>query len=125
MESEITKRAKQFARYWQSTEPVETEDSSYLMSEAIDNELNRDGLSFENKLEVIKRAIELIEKQEPKTKQERFEDVWKSKNFFSKKGIDPVTGEEEIFWEKYSLESYCQNEGVSLQEFLDWKVHSK
>lgn len=119
--SEINKRAEQFANYWRSVEPTESDSATYLMAEAIEDELNREGLSFENKLSVIRQGIEIIEKQEPKTKVERLEDVWKNKNLFSKRGIDPVTGKEEVYWDKYSLETYCQNEGVTLTEFIEWK----
>jgi len=122
--SEITKRAQQFANYWCTVEPTETENAKDLFSEAVEDELSRGGLSFEDKLEVIKKAIELIEKQEPKTKQERFEDIWKNKNFFTKRGIDVSTGEELPYWDKSRLESYCQDEGISLQDFIDWKIRN-
>lgn len=125
MESEINKRAGQFAKYWRSVEPTELEDASDLIVEAIENELNSDGLSFDNKLKVVKQGIEIIRQQEPKSKLERLEDIWKIKNFFSKIGIDPVTGEEKIFWQKYELETYCKNEGVSIEEFVSWSIENK
>lgn len=124
MKSKIEERAEQFANFWRNTEHTASnpEDAATLMAEVIEDELGREGLSFENKLEVVKQGIAIIQKQEPKTKNERLENVWKSKNFFSKRGIDVETGEETVFWDKYALERDCEDEGVTLKEFIEWQL---
>lgn len=123
MKSKIEERAERFANFWRNTEhAANSADSATLMAEFIEDELGREGLSFENKLEVVKQGITIILKQEPKTKDERLENIWKNKNFFSKRGIDVETGEETVFWDKYSLERDCEDEGVTLEEFIEWKL---
>ncbi|MGM0175659.1 hypothetical protein [Enterococcus sp. DIV0800] len=125
MQTEIEKRANQLAKYWRNIEPTEKEDSTYLMAELIEDELTREGLSFEAKLEVIKRSISLIEKQPPKTKKERLEAILSNEPYFSKQGINVSSGQEETYWGKYDLERACEEEGIPLQEFIDWKIHNK
>ncbi|MGK0607286.1 hypothetical protein [Enterococcus gilvus] len=92
MQTEIEKRANQLAKYWRNIEPTEKEDSTYLMAELIEDELTREGLSFEDKLEVVKRSISLIEKQPPKTKKERLEAISSNEPYFSKQGINVSSG---------------------------------
>ncbi|MGM0238487.1 hypothetical protein [Enterococcus sp. AZ103] len=125
MEKEVEKRAEQFANYWRNIRPNETEDKDFLLSDAIEKELNRTGISFENKLDVLKKAIELIQQQKPKTIEERYDSIWLNKTFFTKRGYDLKSGEETIFWDKYSLDDYCQNEGVKTQDFIEWVLQKK
>lgn len=124
MKLKIEERAEHFANFWRDTEhsASDSEDAATLMAEIIEDELGREGLSFENKLEVVKQGIAIIQKQEPKTKTERLESVWKNKNFFSKRGIDVETGKETVYWDKYALKGDCEDEGVTLEEFIEWQL---
>ena len=122
MEQEIEKRSERLAKYWRNTKPEGNEDSAYLMAELIEDELTREGLSFEGKLEVIKRGISIIEKQEPKTQKERLEAIAKNEPYYSRRGINVNSGKEEEYWGKYDLERACEEEGILLQDFIDWKL---
>ena len=66
--------------------------------------------------------MKLVEIQEPLTKEERFEIVWEYKNLFSIWTINLDTGKSEITWKKDELERYCNMYGVTLKEFINWKL---
>ena len=51
-------------------------DKEMLLAELINDELLREDITFNQKLQIIKRVMELVEIQEPLTKEERFEIVW-------------------------------------------------
>lgn len=116
--NEIDKRAKEFAEYWEENVPKDEVDRSYILAEAVEDELDRDGLSFEEKIIVVRKAFELIEIQKTRTKKERLNTIWKSRAYFTNRGINSTTGKKEVFWDVEKLEAICQNEGLQLQEAL-------
>lgn len=93
-----------------------------LLAELIDDELLREDITFKQKLQIINRVTELVESQAPLTKEERFRTIWEYKNRFSIRTINLDTGKSEIAWKKDELESYCKTHGVTLEEFVNWKL---
>ncbi|EPH91089.1 hypothetical protein D922_02760 [Enterococcus faecalis 06-MB-DW-09] len=93
-----------------------------LLAELIDDELLREDITFKQKLQIINRVTELVESQAPLTKEERFRTIWEYKNRFSVRTINIDTGKSEIAWKKDELESYCKTHGVTLEEFVNWKL---
>lgn len=97
-------------------------DKEDILSEMIDDELLRKDLTFNQKLKIIRRVTELVENQEPRTKEERLKSVWEHKNRFSIRTINLETGKAEISWKKDELERYCTMYGVTIDEFVYWKL---
>lgn len=93
-----------------------------LLAELIDDELLREDITFKQKLQIINRNTKLVESQAPLTKEERFRTIWEYKNRFSIRTINLDTGKSEIAWKKYELGSYCKTHGVTLEEFVNWKL---
>lgn len=100
-------------------------DKEMLLAELINDELLSEDITFNQKLQIIKRVMELVEIQEPLTKEERFEIVWEYKNLFSIRTINLDTGKSEITWKKDELECYCNMHGVTMEEFIHWKLGRK
>lgn len=118
---DIEKRANTIATMIRKNADT-TLDKELLLMEMINDELLRKDLSFNQKLQIIKKAAELIECQEPLTKEERFKTVWEYENWFTIKTINMETGESEISWKKHELERYCKMYGVTIEEFINWKL---
>ncbi|WP_429969352.1 hypothetical protein [Enterococcus sp. AZ136] len=93
-----------------------------LLGELIEDELMSKDVTFDQKLQIINRVTELVKNQLPLTKEERFERIWEYKNFFSIRTIDLNTGKSDISWKKDELEGYCKTHGVTLEEFVSWKL---
>ncbi|HEA4102831.1 TPA: hypothetical protein U2K93_001978 [Enterococcus faecalis] len=100
-------------------------DKEMLLAELINDELLGEDITFNQKLQIIKRVMELVEIQEPLTKEERFGIVWEYKNLFSIRTINLDTGKSEIAWKKDELELYCNIHGVTMEEFIHWKLGRK
>ncbi|MDT2680038.1 hypothetical protein [Enterococcus gallinarum] len=97
-------------------------EKEMLLAELINDELLREDIPFNQKLQIIKRVMELVEIQEPLTKEERFKIVWEYKNLFSIQTINLDTGKSEIAWKKEELERYCNMHEVTMEEFIHWKL---
>lgn len=91
-----------------------------LLAELINDELLSEDITFNQKLQIIKRVMELVEIQEPLTKEERFEIVWEYKNLFSIRTINLDTGKSEITWKKDELERALLQHAWS----NDGRIHS-
>ncbi|EGO8497456.1 hypothetical protein DBN64_13285 [Enterococcus faecalis] len=118
----IEKRANIIAELFRKNSDSE-EGKEFILVDLIQDELFRGDLSFEDRIVVVSQSLEIIRNQKPRTKIERLESVWESKNWFSCRTINPDSGKSEISWKKDDLESYCKTEGVTLEEFINWKVH--
>lgn len=99
-----------------------TLDKEMLLAEMINDEILRDDITYSQKLQIIRRVTELVENQVPLTKEERFKNVWEYKGWFSIRTINLDTGKTEIAWKKDELERYCKTYGVTLEEFVNWKL---
>lgn len=99
-----------------------TLDKEMLLAEMINDEILRDDITYSQKLQIIRRVTELVENQVPLTKEERFKNVWEYKGWFSIRTINLDTGKSEIAWKKDELERYCKTYGVTLEEFVKWKL---
>lgn len=99
-----------------------TLDKEMLLAEVINDEILRDDITYSQKLQIIRRVTELVENQVPLTKEERFKNVWEYKGWFSIRTINLDTGKSEIAWKKDELERYCKTYGVTLEEFVNWKL---
>ncbi|WP_270277508.1 hypothetical protein [Enterococcus casseliflavus] len=99
-----------------------TLDKEMLLAEMINDEILRDDITYSQKLQIIRRVTELVENQVPLTKEERFKNVWEYKGWFSIRTINLDTGKSEIAWKKDELERYCKTYGVTLEEFVNWKL---
>ncbi|MUN92110.1 hypothetical protein [Enterococcus gallinarum] len=99
-----------------------TLDKEMLLAEMINDEILRDDITYSQKLQIIRRVTELVENQVPHTKEERFKNVWEYKGWFSIRTINLDTGKSEIAWKKDELERYCKTYGVTLEEFVKWKL---
>ncbi|HHJ3433242.1 TPA: hypothetical protein ACQJHO_000812 [Enterococcus faecium] len=118
----IEERAKALAELYRENSGSE-EGKDFILGDLIQDELFREELCFEDRIVVISQSLELIRKQKPRTKKERLEAIWERKNWFSCRTINQETGETEISWKKDELESYCKTEGITLEEFINWKIH--
>lgn len=99
-----------------------TLDKEMLLAEMINDEILRDDITYSQKLQIIRRVTELVENQVSLTKEERFKNVWEYKGWFSIRTINLDTGKSEIAWKKDELERYCKTYGVTLEEFVKWKL---
>ncbi|OOG23995.1 hypothetical protein BZK37_16000 [Enterococcus casseliflavus] len=97
-------------------------EKEMLLAELINDELLREDIPFNQKLQIIKQVMELVEIQEPLTKEERLEIVWEHKNLFSIRTINLDTGKSEISWKKEELARYCDMYGVTIEAFVHWKL---
>ncbi|MCO5478604.1 hypothetical protein ACK4CS_08960 [Enterococcus gallinarum] len=97
-------------------------EKEMLLAELINDELLREDIPFNQKLQIIKQVMELVEIQEPLTKEERLEIVWEHKNLFSIRTINLDTGKSEISWKKDELARYCDMYGVTIEAFVHWKL---
>ncbi|MCO5477945.1 hypothetical protein NG891_14445 [Enterococcus gallinarum] len=97
-------------------------EKEMLLAELINDELLREDITFNQKLQIIKQVMELVEIQEPLTKEERLAIVWEHKNLFSIRTINLDTGKSEISWKKEELARYCDMYGVTIEEFVHWKL---
>lgn len=97
-------------------------EKEMLLAELINDELLREDITFNQKLQIIKQVMELVEIQEPLTKEERLAIVWEHKNLFSIRTINLDTGKSEISWKKDKLARYCDMYGVTIEDFVHWKL---
>lgn len=117
----IEKRANTIAKIIRENAKTDF-DKELILAEQIDDELLSKDLTLSQKIQIIQKALNLIEIQEPLTKEERFEKVWESKNWFSIRTINLDTGKSEIAWKKDELENSCKMYGVKIEEFIQWKL---
>ncbi|WP_368264574.1 hypothetical protein [Enterococcus innesii] len=90
-------------------------EKEMLLAELINDELLREDITFNQKLQIIKQVMELVEIQEPLTKEERLAIVWEHKNLFSIRTIN-------LGWKKEELARYCDMYGVTIEAFVHWKL---
>lgn len=93
-----------------------------LLAEMIDEELMRRDVSFNQKLQIVKRVLDLVEIQEPRSKEDRYMNVASYEERFTINIINLKTGKLESAWDKYELKRYCEIYGITLEEFINWKL---
>lgn len=93
-----------------------------LLAEMIDEELMRRDVSFNQKLQIVKRVLDLVEIQEPRSKEDRYMNVASYEERFTINIINLKTGKLESAWDKDELKRYCEIYGITLEEFINWKL---
>lgn len=119
--SNIEERAQKLADLFKNS-TFEDDSRGYVLADYILDELTREDTSFDDNVVVVRKGLELIEKQQPRTIEERLEAVAAYENFYRIKTIHPVTGETDYTWNRSELERYCQMEGVTLEAFIAWSL---
>lgn len=92
-----------------------------LLAEMIDEELMRRDVNFNQKLQIVKRVLDLVEMQEPRSKEDRYRNVASYEGRFTINIINLKTGKLETAWDKNELKRYCEIYGITLEEFINWK----
>ena len=93
-----------------------------LLAEMIDEELMRRDVNFNQKLQIVKRVLDLVEMQEPRSKEDRYRNVASYEERFTINIINLKTGKLESAWDKDELKRYCEIYGITLEEFINWKL---
>ena len=93
-----------------------------LLAEMIDEELMRRDVNFNQKLQIVKRVLDLVEMQEPRSKEDRYRNVASYEGRFTINIINLKTGKLESAWDKDELNRYCEIYGITLEEFINWKL---
>lgn len=93
-----------------------------LLAEMIDEELMRRDVNFNQKLQIVKRVLDLVEMQEPRSKEDRYRNVASYEGRFTINIINLKTGKLESAWHKDELNRYCEIYGITLEEFINWKL---
>lgn len=93
-----------------------------LLAEMIDEELMRRDVNFNQKLQIVKRVLDLVEIQEPRSKEERYMSVASYEERFTINIINLKTGKLESAWDKDELKRYCEIYGITLEEFINRKI---
>lgn len=117
-EKGLRKRAETIAKIFRDKK--DTEDSTLLFTELIDDEFFDNRLNFEESLQVVSFAIDIIKNQKPRSEKEKMiaiiersneyqRDIYLSDNLTLRNG-----------YVKSMLSDVCRSEGVDLSDFINY-----
>lgn len=119
MEQEgLKKRAETIAKIFR--DKIDTEDSSLLFTELIDNEFFDNRLNFEESLQVVSYAIAIIKNQKPRTKHEKMMSITERSNEYQR---DVYLSDDLTLrngYVKSMLSDICRSEGVDLSDYINY-----
>lgn len=119
----LKKRAETIAKIFR--DKTATEDSSLLFTELIDNEFFDNRLSFEESLQVVSFAIDIIKNQKPRTENEKMVAITERSNEYQR---DVYLSDDLTLrngYVKSMLSDVCQSEGVDLSDFINYLKKDK
>lgn len=117
-QEDLRKRAEIIAEIFRDKK--DAEDSSLLFTDLIDNEFFDHRLSFEESLQVVSLAIDIIKTQKPRTTKEKMEAVRERSFKYERDVYLPENLSLHSGYIKSTLAEVCKSEGVEVLEFLEY-----
>lgn len=114
----LKKRAETIAKIFRDKK--DTEDSSLLITELIDNEFFDNRLNFEESIQVVSFAIDIIKNQKPRTEYEKMMAVTERSNEYKR---DVYLSDDLTLHNGYvksMLSDVCRSEGVELSHYINY-----